>query len=645
MQKNRGCTCLFIFLAVFFGLPLIGGIFGAIVSSISPSGGGNAPGLISDFHSTITVNRDASLTVHETVTYQHQVADPFTGLVRFVPTEIHPRWGLRRLTPGSILSATCNSTAEMTSLRPLRDGMLIEFGSPGSDKRNGIFTYDYTYRVERVFDTLPGGDRCVWHATGADWDMPIAHASVTVMPPDDVPASELRVQGLLGKSLPLTSALDATGKGQAVDSGRALQRKEGLTVQIDLPPGTVTQPAPEAARALLWQDNGTLFFGSIALGMVLLIYLAMQLLVGRDPKRGIIVSRGTPPEGVSPTMAHFLTNSRYEPLALAATMVQLAVRGLCRFEERKDRYVLHLNDDFPSARKAIDALARDPATRLSVEEMQVATIVFNHRKTFEFNDDHADDFRKMAKAVEGTMEAHTEQVLMHHNRGMLWLGISFGTLLLCALAFIDVPAAFMGERIKLIFGLITLSVGGALLPYVAYNLWKDIFSFKVGRIGNWGLIIMYLLIGVAFVLLARWLMSPASSLLWMFTLAITALHVLFNHLLKAPTLNGRKVLDALEGFKRYLEGHPVHTGSTPVRTPGLFAQYLPYALALGVQEAWAKQFTPDFAGKKHGETMEWFYGPSWDGEDVEYLANSLANELAPSCTPVTIPMTAVLGEE
>ena len=75
--------------------------------------------------------------------------------------------------------------------------------------------------------------------------------------------------------------------------------------------------------------------------------------------------------------------------------------------------------------------------------------------------------------------------------------------------------------------------------------------------------------------------------------AIIFLNILFYHLLKAPTLLGRKLLDKIEGFKLYLttaEKHRLNFEILEKETPELFEKYLPYAMALGVEEKWTEKF-------------------------------------------------------
>jgi uncharacterized membrane protein len=91
-------------------------------------------------------------------------------------------------------------------------------------------------------------------------------------------------------------------------------------------------------------------------------------------------------------------------------------------------------------------------------------------------------------------------------------------------------------------------------------------------------------------------------------------NVLFHHLLKAPTRAGRQLLDRVDGFKMFLsevDGQRMNTLAPPGEIPELFERFLPYALALGVEHAWAAQFSHLLAtaGAQGYEATS--YSPSW----------------------------------
>jgi uncharacterized membrane protein YgcG len=98
--------------------------------------------------------------------------------------------------------------------------------------------------------------------------------------------------------------------------------------------------------------------------------------------------------------------------------------------------------------------------------------------------------------------------------------------------------------------------------------------------------------------------------------AAIVLNVLFHHLLKAPTLAGRALLDRVDGFKTFLkavDADRLQTMIPPAKTPQLFERFLPYALALGVEYAWSEQFSKVLAqaAATGGSGGNASYSPSW----------------------------------
>ena len=99
----------------------------------------------------------------------------------------------------------------------------------------------------------------------------------------------------------------------------------------------------------------------------------------------------------------------------------------------------------------------------------------------------------------------------------------------------------------------------------------------------------------------------SSSGVFLVLIGTIALNVVFHRLLKAPTRAGRDLLDKIDGFKLFLgatEGDQLKRLGAPLtpvnKTPQLFEKYLPYALALGVEHAWAEQFTREMAAAAEG---------------------------------------------
>ena len=138
-----------------------------------------------------------------------------------------------------------------------------------------------------------------------------------------------------------------------------------------------------------------------------------------------------------------------------------------------------------------------------------------------------------------------------------------------------------------------------------------------------------------------WQFAKAVSLGATVVLFLTlSANFLFYHLLKAPTLLGRRTMDQIAGFADYLsvaEQDRMNLLNPPDRTPELFEKFLPYALALGVEHAWSKQFagilvqasTPDETGRRT-YCPHWYSGGTFGQGSFRNLATTLGGGFAGS---------------
>ena len=124
-------------------------------------------------------------------------------------------------------------------------------------------------------------------------------------------------------------------------------------------------------------------------------------------------------------------------------------------------------------------------------------------------------------------------------------------------------------------------------------------------------------------------------------MAITA--ITFAVIMKRPTLRGRKLLDEVLGFKDYLEiaeKHEMELRNPPEKTPKLFEKYLPYALALGVDQSWSEKFASILKDAQMGDGSPYqptWYNGSWDrfnaSKTTSHLTSSLSTAVTQSVTP------------
>jgi uncharacterized membrane protein YgcG len=109
--------------------------------------------------------------------------------------------------------------------------------------------------------------------------------------------------------------------------------------------------------------------------------------------------------------------------------------------------------------------------------------------------------------------------------------------------------------------------------------------------------------------------------------------VFFAIIMKRPTLRGRQLLDQMLGFKDYLEiaeKDEMNLRNPPEKTPELFESYLPYALALGVDQQWAERFAgllESIRNPDGGAYRPRWYNGSWNSFDMSSTTKSLSSGL------------------
>lgn len=125
-----------------------------------------------------------------------------------------------------------------------------------------------------------------------------------------------------------------------------------------------------------------------------------------------------------------------------------------------------------------------------------------------------------------------------------------------------------------------------------------------------------------------------------------ALHVVFAILMKAPTREGRKLLDEIEGLRMYLgvaEREELRSMAGPGHPPALDAKryeaLLPFAMALQVEEAWTRKFTAAVGvAAAQQASPAWYHGgnlttPANLASIGNSLGSALTQQISASSTP------------
>ncbi len=150
-------------------------------------------------------------------------------------------------------------------------------------------------------------------------------------------------------------------------------------------------------------------------------------------------------------------------------------------------------------------------------------------------------------------------------------------------------------------------------------------------------------IGLAALALGLLFSAKMTPLALVVMLIAVAMHVMFYFLLRAPTPAGRRLMDRLDGFRMYLEvaeKGDLELRNPPEKTPALFERYLPFALALGVEQAWALQFADVFAGIEPGTATAYrpaWYGGRFDAGRLDKFTSGVGSSLSSAISSAATP--------
>ncbi len=573
---------------------------------------------ILDFRSVIAVQTDASLIVTENITVRATGQEIRRGLVRDFPTIYKDRLGNTVTVNFDLVEVLRDGRPEPYHTQSASNGVKIYMGQKDVLLQPGVYTYTITYRVDRELGFFKDFDELYWNVTGNGWTFAIDHAEAVIQLPPG--AKILRYAGYTGYQGQRGQDFTAQPGDHDIifKTTRGLAPREGLTVAVAWPKGVVHEPTSQERMGFFLRDNVAVEVGLIWLGVLLAFYLWAWYRVGRDPAKGTIIPLFAPPAGFSPAGVRFLSRMGFDDKAFAASVVDMAVKGAVLIKEEDGDYSLVRKDA--------------PKAALSRGEQLIITQLFPSSGSIKLENTNHTRIKAAIDALKKNLKTEIEKIYFVSNSVYLWPGIGITLLgaVLVILTARDRAAAAGGSLWLLIW-----TVACYFLAVTVYKKWKAVRGGGLVKLGGALLTTLFALPFFAGEIFGAVLVSSAVSIPAAATLGGMAfLNALFYHLLKAPTLSGRKILDQIEGFKLYLsvaEKDRLNLLNPPEKTPELFEKYLPYALALDVENEWSEQFAEVLA--KAGTEDQpyspgWYSGRSWDSTHTSRFTDSLGGAFA-----------------
>ena len=499
---------------------------------------------IDSFDVIIKMNQDNSINITEKIFYD------FGGLQRH---------GIYRDIPyiyGGALTSRRTNISEISVVD--ENGLAYDFvlSNFNKDKRikighedilvSGIKTYVISYKVDNIFIFDKEKDRFYWDIVGGAWEVPITNSTATVWLPQVMANNGLQAKCYTGefKSEKFCDTFSYLFEDNDTSRVTGVVFKQSdlpvggiLTVLLDMPLGTITAPSQLDKIKYFFQNFGIIF-------LPLLVFIVMFFLWykrGRDPEgRGNIIVQYDVPDNLSPAEVGTIFDEKVHNKDISAEIIYLAIKGYLKIT-RIDKKVL--------LKKTADYLLEQ----------------FKDEK--DLNNDYQKDLltNLFAKA---SSEKNLEEFTLDPKTKI-------------AVLLSDMDNAYKWRPV------LETKIYEAVVNkgYFPKNPNKVRVIYSVLLILVWGL--MHLLVSRVFGLSFNSFITYLSIVI---SLIITAL---FGWQMPKRTKKGVLTKEYILGLKQYLsvaEKDRLNFHNAPEKNPEHFEALLPYAMVLGVERQWAKQF-------------------------------------------------------
>jgi Predicted membrane protein (DUF2207) len=610
-----------------------------VAGAAKPPSGGSAQPFISDtqgsgeriisFRSDVVIDRDATVHVTETLRIEVEGQQIHHGITRDFPTR-YEREGHRVHVGFSVDGVERDGRTENYARESIDNGVRLRIGDADQEVPTGEHTYVIRYTTTRQLGFFPTYDELYWNAVGADVIFQIDSAEAHIRLPQAVQLGQRSSYTGPPGSRENNATVVQEGPGEITfRTTRPLAPHEAFTVAVAWPKGVVTEPPPPSAYAVWMAEHGgaaTAIMGLIGLGV---FYFYAWKRAGRGPVPGTVVPLFEPPEGMSAAAVRYVRRMGFDNRCYAAAIVESGVKGKIRLVESESGF-------FKRTKTTIEKTG--DGGDMAAPERGMLSALFASGDSVEMDKANYRVFGNAKSSLQdGLREVYKGKYFLT-NKGWAWAGLAFMLAMMMLVGAVLVsadPYAPPGTGVAMWFGVGLFAIAIGCAPYGGRDGARGWFAligcalaglaglfFLVGALGS------ATTTGEVFAILSPLLALPLviSAFWWM----------------AAPTREGRAVMDRIAGFERYLsvtEENRLEVLHPPEKTPQLFERFLPYAIALGVENKWANRFAgvlaaaaadPSSQGGAGGAYMGWYVGSQTPWSDPGRFASAMGATLASS---------------
>jgi uncharacterized membrane protein len=477
--------------------------------------------VIERFDAAITVNRDGTIDVTETIS--PRFTGRWNGIYRTIPVKYRTPQGFNWTLRLELVSVT-DQSGQPLKTETSRERHYIKYKIYVPGAVDATRTVVLRYRAENGLRFFEDHDELYWNVTGDEWEVPIEVATAQITLPDGADGVRaIAFNGAYG-STAHDASVDQEGPTIRIAMPHRLEFHEGLTAVVGWNKGLVAEPTRTDRAVGFLQSNWPL-------GLPIVAFFGMFALWrrhGRDPKPLPIPVQYEPPSDLTPAEAGTLMDNSADMRDVTATLVDLAVEGHLRIEEREERKLLGLikDQEFVFHRLEPPADARE----LASHEQRVLRGVFADGATTVELSDLENEFYASLPGIKSDIFDRLISRGYYRKRPQ------------------TVQGAWAAGGIAA--GVLIGAGGAALAP-------------------------KFSLTPVPFIV--------AGAL-------VALIVVVYGFIMPARTVVGARARERVLGFEDFLHRVEADKYQRVVRTPEMFERFLPFAMAFGVEKQWAEAF-------------------------------------------------------
>lgn len=511
--------------------------------------------VIKTFDSQITVNKDASVSVVETIVYDSEGLEKH-GIYR----DITPRNAKgEKMMLKDISVATPSGSAYQWSRLTDNGNVRLKIGDPNATFA-GEKTYVIRYTATNAVSYFDSYDEIYWNVTGNAWPFAIQKASASVLLPDTTTA------------LQQACYVGPVGSKETCDSKavRSLGAGEGFTIAASFPKAIVT-PYVHTTQDKIAEAIG--LWWPVLIPLSVLIYMWRKWYrIGRDAKgRGTIVPEYDVVDHLTPLEAAVILHQKISPRDMVAEILYLATKGYIAITRVEEKGILSKKVDYTLH------LEKLPGSELAPADVYMLGTLFGESKFVPPKNAPISlaEFKNLASMFESPAP---ESLVVGSE-------------------------IILSKRPELIgvMGALQIKVKTFVVEKEYYTkdfLPKEFFTKK--NFGWWMAIVVVLVIASStnlFELLLKpvFLHAETATILVCIGGVLLSLLIifLFKRIMPAKTQKGAIAREHLLGLKQYIdvaEKDRIDFHNAPEKSPALFEHLLPYAVVFGLEKKWAAAF-------------------------------------------------------